>query len=138
MGLECCCFRGFAAVLHSQLQNSLICTKRREMSRSKLGEGKNASFFAVYTMSCFFFSLIHAICSLNLTIVVCVVTEPAVLIYYVHESHDSHVSEYHFNWKCFLTVLRLYLLLSRSEANDLALRLARQYCGHQDVITLEK
>ncbi|NXY18933.1 AT2L1 lyase, partial [Atrichornis clamosus] len=30
-----------------------------------------------------------------------------------------------------------YLVNSGSEANDLALRLARQYRGHQDVITLE-
>lgn len=28
--------------------------------------------------------------------------------------------------------------LNRSEANDLALRLARQFRGHQDVITLDQ
>jgi len=100
-------------------------------------ERKHLFVFSLYK-ELFLFALLHGIYSLNLSIVVCIVTETAVLIYYMHYSPaSSSVSEYHFNWKCFLTILLLYLLC-RSEANDLALRLARQYHGHQDVITLEK
>lgn len=33
---------------------------------------------------------------------------------------------------------RAHLYCYRSEANDLALRLARQYTGHQDVVVLDQ
>lgn len=139
MGLECCCFsRVCGCIVLSATNQSHLYQKEGNVYKQTGGGEESISLFAVYTMSCFFFALIHGIYSLNLSTVICVVTEPAVVIYYIHKSHASHVSEYHFNWKCFLTILRLYLLLSRSEANDLALRLARQYRGHQDMITLEK
>lgn len=49
------------------------------------GGGKESiSLFAVYTKSCFFFALLHGIYGLNLSIVICIVTEPAVLTYYIH------------------------------------------------------
>lgn len=52
------------------------------------GGGKESiSLFAVYTKGCFIFAPLHGIYSLNLSNVICTVTESAVLISYIHESH---------------------------------------------------
>lgn len=102
------------------------------MFTNKLGEGNKASLCLLFVQrAVFFIALLCGIYSHNLSIVICIEKEPAV-------SPASSSVSIDFNWKPFLTVLWMYLMWCRSEANDLALRLARQYHGHQDVITLEK
>lgn len=85
MGLaHCCLSRVGGCIVLSAAKQSHLYQEEVNVYKQTGGGKESISLFAVYTKSCFFFALLHGIYGLNLSIVICIVTEPAVLTYYIH------------------------------------------------------